>query len=47
MFPANAVVLLRNLKTIINADVFDPEWTTKLLMDFDFDEILVTLIDDS
>jgi hypothetical protein len=41
LFPANAVILLRNLKTIVNAEVLDPEWTTKLIIDFNIDEILV------
>jgi hypothetical protein len=41
LFPANAVILLRNLKTIINAEVLDPKWTTMLIIDFEFDEILV------
>ena len=47
LFPANAVILLRNLKTIINAEVLDPEWTTKLIFDFEFEEILVKLINEA
>jgi hypothetical protein len=36
--PGNVQMFLQSLLLIINADFFDPEWTTKLVFDFESDE---------
>ena len=38
--PANSHHFYRIIASVINFDVFDPKWTTKFLLNFDFDEEL-------
>jgi hypothetical protein len=41
MFPGNAMYLIRSLNLILQAEIVDPEWTTKLVFDLSFDNELI------
>ena len=44
--PGNVQLFLSGILQIINADFFDPEWTTKLIFNFDSDEsVMEDIID--
>ena len=38
--PANSYHFNRIVRTVVDFDILDPEWTTKYLMNFDYDEII-------
>lgn len=37
--PGNVKLLHQVLITVLNAEVIDPDWSTKLIFNFDIDEI--------
>ena len=36
--PANYYNLIRIVRSVVDCDIYDPEWTTKLYIPFDYDE---------